>query len=62
MTSAQIVSEQASINNDNDLPRPDAIPDSAAPSKATALPRPLSNIHDTGRIRFGGSFRLPAAR
>jgi hypothetical protein len=53
---------QASIDIQNDMPRPDAVGQVTAADQATALPRPLANIHDSGRIRFGSCYRMPVAR
>lgn len=34
----------------------------APPSNDNALPRPLSNTADSGRITFGAGYRLPTSK
>ncbi len=62
MSTENSISVQASIDIQNDMPRPDAVGQVTAADQATALPRPLANIHDSGRIRFGSCYRMPVAR
>jgi hypothetical protein len=55
MTTIHSVSDQGSITDSADLPRPDT----ASAAARSALPRPLLSVTDTGRISFGAACRLP---
>jgi hypothetical protein len=55
MTTIHSVSDQGSITDSADLPRPDT----ASVQTSSAMPRPVPSVNDTGRIQFGASCRIP---
>jgi hypothetical protein len=60
MTNKTLALPQNSIADSADLPRPDAVfPVSDETSFGQALPRPLPDVNDSGRIMFGASCRIP---
>jgi hypothetical protein len=58
MTTIHSVSDQGSITDDADLPRPDT----AFVQTSSAMPRPVPSVNDSGRIKFGAAARLPVQK
>jgi hypothetical protein len=60
MTNIASVSDQGSIIDNADLPRP--VVGSVKNSSYSDLPRPLAKVVDSGRISFGAGLRLPLSK
>jgi hypothetical protein len=58
MTTIHSVSDQGSIADSADLPRPDT----ASAQTSSTVPRPVPSVNDTGRIKFGAAARLPVQK